>query len=126
MLKVSTGGTSLKECLTIEKLQAHTGLTEADLDRKIDSDNIELIACFFDNVENYIGALGLSEGQKTDIIDLSRRRNTKVAMAEALKLWREPNPFAATFRVLIKILLNLERGDVAAKIAEYLSSPSQK
>ena len=71
-------------------------------------------------METYLDKLGLTAGQQTDVKDLAFRRNTKTAMAEALRLWRQPNPYTSTFRVLIEILLDLRRGDVAERVCQYI------
>ena len=65
--------------------------------------------------------MNLTPGQQTDVKDLAYRQSTMVAIAEALKLWRQPNPFAATFKTLLEIILSLRRGDVAVRICKYVT-----
>jgi len=43
-------------------------------------------------------------------------------MNKALKKWRSPNPFKASFRALLEIILIKGNGDVAIKVADYLAS----
>ena len=90
-----------------------TEISSIQLDKEIIEHDLDSLAECFDNVETYLYKLGLNEGQQTDIKDRANQQNTKTAMIEALKLWRQPNPFAATFRALLEILLDLKRGDVA-------------
>ena len=78
------------------------------------------LADCFDEVDIYLYKLELTPGQQTDVKDLAFRQSTKVALARALKLWRQPNPFAATFRALLEILLDLKRGDVAISVCQYI------
>ena len=91
------------------------------LDTKIREEDLYDLADCFDCVETYLYKLGLNAGQQTDIKDLAYRCTTKTAMAEALKLWRQPNPLLATFKALIEILLDLKRGDVAVKVCVYIA-----
>ena len=73
-------------------------------------------------METYLDKLGLLPSQQTDVKDLAARVNTNIAMTEALKLWRQPNPYAATFQALLEILLDLSRGDVAVRVCKYIAS----
>ena len=107
--------------LSIEDLSRRAGVSNAQLNTEIIEHDLHCLAEYFDNVETYLNSLGLRAGQQTDIKDLAHRHNTKTAMVEALKLWRQPNPFAATFRALLEILLDLERGDVAVKVCQYIT-----
>ncbi len=79
-----------------------------------------VLASCFDNVENYLDQLGLTPSQQTDIHDLAVRQDIQTAMAKALKLWRAPNPFVATFRALLIILLDLKKGDVAVRVCQHI------
>ena len=83
--------------------------------------DLQNLATCFDNVETYLDKLRLTPGQQTDVKDIAYRRNTNIAMTEALKLWRQPNPFTATFRALLEILLDLNRGDIAVKVCQYIN-----
>ena len=108
--------------MTIEELKAHTKVTASQLNSQIqESDLLKLSACF-DNVESYLVHLGLTPSQRTDIKDLALRRGTQIAMSEALRLWREPNPYTATYRALVEVLLDLGNGEVAMEVCTYLTS----
>ena len=110
------------KALTIQELTERAGVNDAQLDRQIEEHNFPDLAECFDEVDTYLYKLNLTPAQQTDIKDLAYRRNTTVAMTEALKLWRQPNPFAATFRALLEVLLELRRGDVAVKVCQYITS----
>ena len=107
--------------LSIEDLMRKTGISTSQVNTEITEHDLHGLAECFDNVETYLDKLELNEGQQTDIKDLAYRRNTKTAMVEALKVWRQPNPFAATFQALLQILLDLKRGDVAVKVCQYIT-----
>ena len=72
-------------------------------------------------MESYLDKLGLTAGQQTDVKDLDFRRGTQIAMNKALKIWRQPNPLAATFRALLNILLSLKKGQVAMQVSKYIA-----
>ena len=92
------------------------------LDSQIIEKDLPDLAGFFDVVDTYLYKLNLTPGQQTDVKDLAYRQSTTVAMAEALKLWRQPNPFVATFRALLEIVLDLRRGDVAVSVCQHIAS----
>ena len=106
--------------LTVEDLKRRTGVSDAQLDTEIIEHDLHDLGRCFDEVETYLYKLKLTAGQQTDVKDLAFRCNTAVAMAEALKLWRQPNPFDTTFRKLLDVLLDLGRGDVAKKVCLYV------
>ena len=97
------------------------GVSTTQVNTEITEHDLQGLAECFDNVDTYLNKLQLNEGQQTDIKDLAYRHNTQTAMVEALKLWRQPNPFAATFQALLEILLELKRGDVAVKVCQYVT-----
>ena len=106
--------------MTVEGLKRNIRVSDAQLDTKITEHDIHNLAGYFDEVETYIYKLNLTPAQQTDIRDLAHQCNTKAAMAKALILWRQPNPFASTFRALLEILLELQRGDVAVNVCSYV------
>ena len=101
-------------------------IDDAQLNTEIREEEFHDLAGCFDCVETYLYRLGLDAGQQTDIKDLAFRCNTKTAMAEALKLWRQPNPLSATYKSLIEILLDLKRGDVAVRVCRYITENMPK
>ena len=112
--------------LTMEALKREAGVSDIQLDTKITQHDFYELAGYFENVENYIDKLGLTPGQQTEVRDLSKLRGIQTAMTEALKLWCRPNPYAATFRALLEILLDLRRGDVADKVCCYIKKEIPK
>ena len=92
----------------------------------IREEDINRIACLFDEVETFLDKLGLGPAQQTDVKDIAYRYNTTQAMTRALKLWRQPNPFIATFETLLEILLSLSRGDVALRVCQLITEEVPK
>ena len=112
--------------LVINDLQREVDISDCQLDTKIREEHLLDVAGCFDCLETYLDKLGLTPGQQTDVKDLAFRCNTKTAMAEALKLWRQPNPYTSTFKALVEILLDLRRGDVADRVCQYIKQEVPK
>ena len=122
MLNAIYAGACGKKTVTIEDLKARTKVTDFQLNTQIEEEDILNFSAHFDNLESYLGYLRLTPSERTDIKDLAQRRSIQVAMSEALRLWRERNPFTATYRALVEMLLNQGKGMVAADVCNYLSS----
>ena len=112
--------------LTLEKLKRETGVDDSQLGTMIREEDINKIAVHFGHVEMYLDRLGLEPFQWTIVKDMAYTHNTALAMAEALKLWRQPDPYAATFQALLEILLDLRRGDVAVRVCQYITEEVPK
>lgn len=112
----------------MDRLKIEADISDTQLDTKITQHDLCDLGGYFENIENYIDKLGLTPGQQTAVKDLAIHRNIQIAMTEALRLWCRPNPYAATFRALLEILLDLSRGDVAEKVCRYINQeiPKQK
>ena len=118
---------SHRNCRTVSDLR-NTGISDNQLDTEITEQTCDLLAATrcFGNVETYLDMLGLPASQQADIKNLALRCDNETAMAKALKLWRQPNPPAATFRSLLKIVLDLKKGDVANDICKYITEEVPK
>ena len=114
------------DVLTINKLKRETGIDDSQLATMIREEDINRIACLFDEVETFLDMLGLGPAQQTDVKDIAHRQSTTQAMTKALKLWRQPNPFTATFQTLLEILLVLNRGDMALRVCQLINEEVPK
>ena len=110
------------KALTVEDVKRRTGVSDAELDTEIIEDDFPDLAGSFDEVQTYLIKFKLTPSQQIDVKSLAYRFNTRVAMTEALKLWHQPNPSAATFRALIEMSLDLRRGDMAVKVCQYIAN----
>ena len=108
-------------CPTIQDLK-ETGVSGNQLDTEITDQTCDLLAvtCCLGNVETYLDMLELPACSQADIKKLALHCDNETAMAKALKLWRQLNPSAATFRALLKVILNLKKEDVANAICRYI------
>ena len=112
--------------MSIETLKKVTGIDDSQLATIIREEDIIKIAGFFGSVEIYLDKLGLLPSDQADIKDIVHTRNNTLAVMEALKHWRQPNPYTATFQALLEILLDLKRGDVADKVSQYIKEQIPK
>ena len=111
-----------KTVLTIEELKAHLNLTDSQLDYQIQEKDFFKLSAHFDSVDDYLPYFGLTPSQQADINDLRFRKGTQSAMSEALRQWRKSSPFKATYKALVEVLLEVEKGEVAVAVCTYLSS----
>ena len=103
--------------LTIDTLKEKTGITDNQLDKRIDPGQCRRLAGLFSSCENYVGTpgLGLGQGQMVDVRDCAFRHGNEAGMTKALECWLNNNPFH-TYRHLIEILLTLKEGTLVHEI----------
>ncbi len=111
--------------MTIEELKERTKVTDSQLDTEIEETDMIVLADLFDIVDIYSEQLGLSPAEQIDVRIAQFVNGTKVAMDKALKLWRQHNPNAATYRALVEMLLRMVNIDVATKVCEFLARNSK-
>ena len=86
---------------------------EPGLKAEIEERDLFPLAGLFDDVLSFAKAMNLKRAEIADIKGNSYCNGTRAAMEMCLQLWRKPNPSAATFEELLKIINTLERGDIA-------------
>ncbi len=96
------------------------GVTDEQLDREIEQDDLAPVAMHFDNVELYLNPLKLTGNEKADVKRDAFVKGNLVAVINCLSIWRGHEPSKATFRALIRILLDLRKEEIATKICQYL------
>ena len=97
------------------------GFTDEQLDRKIEQDDLAPVAIPFDDVELYLNALKLTASEQADVRrEAYLSRSNQVAVINCLSIWRGHEPSEATFRALIRILLDLRKEEIATKICQCL------
>ena len=97
------------------------GVTDEQLDREIEQDDLAPVAMHFDDVELYLNPLKLTDNEQADVRrETYLSRSNQVAVINCLSIWRGHEPSEATFRALIRILLDLRKEKVASKICQHL------
>ena len=94
------------------------GVTDQQLDREIEQDDLAPVAMHFDDVELYLNPLKLTDNEQADVKRFVK--DNQVAVINCLSIWRGHKPSEATFRALIRILLDLRKEEIAAKMCPYL------
>ena len=92
------------------------------LSNKIDRKDFADLAAYFDNVEIYSLALGLTLPERGDMRRLQVLYGTQKAMMQCLSLWQSrqrSNSAAATYRTLIKVLQKIRRHEIASKVYKH-------
>ncbi|XP_064387531.1 uncharacterized protein LOC135335855 isoform X9 [Halichondria panicea] len=110
------GTTSLHELMVKHRV------TDEQLDREIKQDDFAPVAMHFDDVELYLNPLKLTDNEQADVRrETYLSRSNQVAVINCLSIWRGHEPSEATFRALIRILLDLRKAEIATKIVQYLN-----
>lgn len=106
------------ECnISLATLQDIAGITDDQLDGKMDEQHLVMLAGLFGDCERFVGipGLGLNEAQKADVKDTAFLRGHEMGMRKALTLWMKRES-CANYRSLIGILLELQEGVVAERV----------
>ncbi len=105
--------------VTLQDLIKQYSLTDEQLNSEIEE--ITFLAEYFDGVKIYSNAMGLTRAEHADVNELFHKRGTQVAMTECLTLWKQHNPYAATFKALLELLLRLRKEKIADEICQHLT-----
>ena len=89
---------------------------------KIPENDICILADCFDDVENYLNAMGLTQGEIVDVRNKSHTGGNQQAMTACLKLWRNHSPHEATLQTLLTILLRLRKESIACEVCQHYNS----
>ena len=104
--------------VTIEEFKKRTKVTDSQLDTEIKETDMIDLAAHFDNVETYPVQLGLNPAEHQTVRSLSFQYDIQTAMDKALKLWRQHNPRAATYKALVMMLLRMGKEAIAVAVCQ--------
>ncbi len=93
-------------------------MTNSQLDTEIEETDMIILASHFDNVETYPVQLGLDPSERQDVTITASNYNTRTAIDKALRLWKQHNPGAATYRALVMIVLRMGKEALAFEICQ--------
>ncbi len=96
-------------------------LTDEQLNSEIKNSDFPHLAEYFDGVTIYSNALGLTPAKQADVNALCQREGTQAAMNTCLSFWNQHNPYAATYRALLQLLLELRKERIADEICQHLT-----
>ncbi len=100
-------------------LKARTGITDAQLDGRIEEDTLWEIAGLLGSHELYVGTPGfnLNPADKADLKTFAERNGTQYAMKEAFTKWfNVTRADKTTYRSLVDILIELRNLPAAEKV----------
>ncbi len=116
--------TENESSLTVERIMEETGITEQQLDMVLEDCDRQSIAECFDDVAIYLDQFELSPADRENV---RQQHTAQAAMTAALKFWSRKNPYEATLRKLLAIIINQKRGDTAIKcVAKILESTERR
>ena len=102
-----------------EDVNRTTGVS--DLDIEIEEEDIFALAGNFDTTSGLLEKLQLIPAERGDVNRKVDRDGTQAGVAMALQFWQRRNPSTATYRLLLKIVESLRRGDTAAHIRDFIT-----
>ncbi len=108
---------------TVEFLQTTMNITDEQLNLKIQETYLYELAACFDNTDDYVEILGLSDAQQTDVKEEKAKvviNRTQAGMKLALKYWLRKEHLEATFGSLLSLILSMNKGNVAGEVCEFL------
>ena len=104
----------------LQELASRYNLTAEQLNSEIKHADLPFLASYFDNVDIYAHIMELTPGEQSDVKHLYYRKGTREAMMKCLLLWKLHNPYAATYRALLELLLKLGKVMIADQICQHL------
>ena len=100
--------------ITLEELLEEVGLHCEKLNNSISDDHLRAIAIFLTSWRKVATYLGLSEN---DLDDVEREeKDEQDKRVKALQKWKGKFGFKATYRMLVEVLLQLAKADIAEKV----------
>ncbi len=119
-------GTASDVGVGLQKLIGKYRVDTVQLDQVIPDNTIPVIADYFHNVELCSQAMGLSPSTQRDVTNAIIIYDECTAMEKCLSLWKQRDPFKATYRALLELLLRLNKTEEAAKVCQYLAQNVRK
>ncbi len=108
--------------MTLDKLKEQTNVTDEQLDTVITDVELQDIAAYFDNTDNYVGRFNLLTAEISDVKSTTNKSGTQAGMTLLLHSWKKRSPNEATLRALLHILLSMfpVKGALALDICKHL------
>ncbi len=103
--------------LSIYDIKLQTGISDAQLDRRIEGDKLWELSGLLGSYRHYVGraGFGLNAAAIADLRDCAKEDGNQYAMSEALRKWSNVTS-AFTYRSLVEILIKLRKGTVAEDV----------
>ena len=109
--------------LTLNDLIKRYGLARSSLDCEVNSEQMLEVSEWLENWKKFARAAGVSEPR---IVEIERSENEESDRRyKALYLWHQKNAFLATNTELLRILLRIDRADIAEKVCLLLKKENR-
>ncbi len=109
----------MAERFCVDDIKKRTGISDAQLDRRLEKDKLWELAGVLGSYEEYAGTPGF-DLSRTDIADLNARPESishQHVMVEAFKKWLDmPRADVVTYRSLIEMLIKLRKVRIAEEV----------
>ena len=100
--------------ITLEELLQEVGVHPEKLNESVSDDHLRAIAIFLTSWRKVATYLGLSENDLGDVEQEGKDEQDK--RIKALQIWKGKFGFKATYRMLVDVLFQLAKADVAEKV----------
>ncbi len=107
--------------VTLQELIRRYKLIDEQLNSEIGYSDFPSLAENFDGVTIYSSAMELTQSEQADVNALCHREGTQAAMMKCLHFWKTLNPYAATYRALLELLLGLRKEMIADQMCQHLT-----
>ncbi len=101
--------------IDIDTLKQKTGVTDTQLDQRIEQEQLMSLASLLGSYEKFVPGFHLNNSDTADLKDCAFRSGYRQAMYEALKKW-ENKILDFTYRSLLDILISLCEGALADQV----------
>ena len=109
--------------ITLEELLEEVGVHPEKLNESVSDDHLRAIAIFLTSWWRVATYLGLSENDLGDVEQEGKDEQDK--RLKVLQIWKGKFGFKATYRMLVEVLLQLAKADIAEKICHLLKGKSK-
>ena len=107
--------------VSLQELVRQYKLIDEQLNSEIEVTDFPCLAENFDDVTIYSNAMGLTRAEQANVNVSCLREGTQAAMRKCLHFWKTHNPYEATYRTLLELLLKLRKERIADEICQHLT-----
>ena len=108
-----------QECITFDDLIDHCCLKQHLLESRVTQEHLQDISILLDRWREFARVAGLTD---PDIVAIEcDERYQSDQRYKALRLWHQKNAFLATYSELIRIMLKIQKADIAEQVCKLVN-----
>ena len=111
------------ECLLLVELLAHCGVEDSSLDKEVTSAEYREISRYLSQWKLVAPKLNITE-EEVEAIENDEKK-AEMQRIGFLRTWKQKFSMRATYRILIKALLNIQRAEDARGVCQLLKGISR-